>query len=158
MSVRPPVQRDANGREIINGHVIENGIAFVSMAASAFINAVRRSSAYLDGLEHNGFRLSDMPALTRAEGRPTAPLAGVNAEGRALILRRRKIDGRIVWDYHRRTRRLTGETGPYRRAFVAAIKRYPYAAPEAVRAARATFKDALQRARGRDAAMTRARA
>jgi hypothetical protein len=26
MSARPPVQRDANGREIINGHVIENGI------------------------------------------------------------------------------------------------------------------------------------
>jgi hypothetical protein len=67
--------------------IVPFGDTFVSMAAAAFINDVRLTSDYLDALEHDGFRLSDMPALAHAEGLPSGPLAGVDGRGRALILR-----------------------------------------------------------------------
>jgi hypothetical protein len=128
------------------------GVAIVSMAASDFVAAVRQLTTFLDELERDGFRLPH-PVI------PTVfiTLPGVNAEGRALIVRKRKRDGAIVWDYHRRTRRLAGETGPHRRAFIAAIKRRPHAAPDAVRAARKAFAKAMKAARARDVMMARVR-
>ena len=85
-------------------------------------------------------------------------LPGVDVRGRALIVRRRKGDGKIVFDYHRRTRRFVAEAASHRRAFVSAIKTHPRAAEftsataEAVRSARKAFTRALRAAQMRDKA------
>jgi len=129
------------------------GTMVVSAAASKFMRAIRETEAFLATLEREGFHPSD---LGGARFYPPPPdqwfIPGVDAKGRALILRRRK-DGLIGWAFHRRTRRLAGETGPARRAFVLAVKTHPGSAPQAVRKAREAFARAMRDARARDTAM-----
>ena len=127
------------------------GDAIVARAALNFIAAVARSTAYLGELEQNPRRAFE----AMRSGGAVIPLAfddlpGVDLRGHALILRHRNGDGRIVFDYHRRTRRLAGETADCRHAFVSAIKTHPRAARDEARSARNAYARALRAAQRRD--------
>ena len=145
-----------------HGHVLAAdpfGDAIIARAALNFIVAVARSTAYLCELEQSPRRAFE---AMRSRGVVIPPafddLPGVDVRGQALILRRRKGDGRIVFDYHRRTRRLAGETADSRQTFVNAVKTHPRAAEltpataETVRSARKAFANALKAAHRRDKA------
>ena len=155
MSARRSNRRRASARQTHGDFLAADpfGDAIVTNAALNFIAAIEWTTAHLGELEQSPRHAFEAMRLGGV-AIPSAfdDLPGVDVRGRALIVRRRKGDGRIVFDYHRRTRRLAGETAPDRRAFVSAIKTHPSAARDEARSARNAFARALRAARRRDKA------